>query len=220
MAANGRLIIDTPVAQIQSTAPAAGIGSLAFSIFTFGLIHELKAASADIALLDDGTINYKDLKHGVFEIVTKGDNPRVIVVDDPGETIVLRPSGGGFSVEQSQTVQRKWRNCRAPIKARSPPFRRDSKILLFNSCSERLTLTITSAQLQSNPNAQLQTNPNAQPQSNPSSTASAGSSTPPSNLNINNDSNDTTAAINSFRLKTPLDANHCHHQRRRWVYQQ
>ena len=67
VAANARLIIDTPVARIQSRTGAAGIGSLVFSALTLSLVHELKAASADIGLLDDGTIGYKDLKHGFFE---------------------------------------------------------------------------------------------------------------------------------------------------------
>ena len=83
LAASGRLIIDTAVARIQNTRPAAGIGGLAFSVFTIGLIHELNAASADIALLDDGTITCKDLKHGVFEIITKGDHPQRVLMDDP-----------------------------------------------------------------------------------------------------------------------------------------
>ena len=100
-ASTGRLVIDTPVGQIRNTASAAGFGSLAFSILTFGLIHELKAASADLTLLDNGTIDYKDLKHGVFEIVTKEAHPRRIVVDDPAETIVLRSNGSGtVSIEQ------------------------------------------------------------------------------------------------------------------------
>ena len=76
LATTGRLMIDTAVARIQNTRPAAGIGGLAFSVFTIGLIHELNAATADIALLDDGTITCKDLKHGVFEIITKGDHPQ------------------------------------------------------------------------------------------------------------------------------------------------
>ncbi len=100
VATAGRLVIDTPLARIKNTVPAAGFGTVAFGIFTFGLIHELKAASADIALLDDGTIDYKDLKHGVFEIFTKEEHPRRIIVDDPGETIVLRPRGSSVSVEQ------------------------------------------------------------------------------------------------------------------------
>jgi hypothetical protein len=100
LATTGRLVIDTPFGQIQSTAQLAGFGSLTFSILTFGLIHELKAASADIALLDNGTIDYRDLKHGIFEIITKEAHPRRIVVDDPGQTVVLRLSGSGtVSVE-------------------------------------------------------------------------------------------------------------------------
>ena len=95
VAANARLIIDTPVARIQSRTGAAGIGSLVFSALTLSLVHELKAASADIGLLDDGTIGYKDLKHGFFEIRTKEVHPRIIVVDDPSVTVVLRPHGSG-----------------------------------------------------------------------------------------------------------------------------
>ena len=95
LAITGRLIIDTPFGQIQSTAQRAGFGGLTFSILTLGLIHELKAASADIALLDNGTIDYRDLKHGVFEIITKEAHPRRIVVDDPGQTIVLQGCGSG-----------------------------------------------------------------------------------------------------------------------------
>jgi hypothetical protein len=79
-----RLIIDTPFAQIQSTAPGVGIGTLALGILTFSLIKELKAAPNDIALLDDGTIDYNDLKHGIFEIVTR--DGKTIVVDDVTKT--------------------------------------------------------------------------------------------------------------------------------------
>ena len=98
VATTGRLIIDTPLAKIQNTAPAASIGSLAF-IFFFALIEELEASSQNIALLDDGSIVYKDLQHGIFEIVTKERIPRVIVVDDPAETIILRLGSSGISVD-------------------------------------------------------------------------------------------------------------------------
>jgi len=94
-AAIGRFVIDTPVGRIQSSTQAIGIGSLAFGALTLGLIHDLKAASADLGLLDDGTIDYRDLKHGVFEIRTKEAHPRIIVVDDPSVTVELRPRGGG-----------------------------------------------------------------------------------------------------------------------------
>ena len=96
---SGRLRIDTPLGQLRSIAPTAGIGSLALGIFTVLLVRELKARSADVSFLDNGKIDYKDLKHGVFEIVTKGEHPQVIIVDDPSQTIVLRPRGSGVSVQ-------------------------------------------------------------------------------------------------------------------------
>ena len=100
VATTGRLMIDTAVARIQNTRPAAGIGGLAFSVFTIGLIHELNAASADIALLDDGTITCKDLKHGVFEIITKGDHPQRFVVDDPCVSIHFQIVGSQVRVSE------------------------------------------------------------------------------------------------------------------------
>ena len=100
VATAGRLIVDTPVARIRSVAPGAGIGSLAFGLLTFGLIHKLEAASADIGLLDDGSIDYKDLKHGVYVIHLKkpiklpdGTLQTDIVVDDPSATVILRAHG-------------------------------------------------------------------------------------------------------------------------------
>ena len=94
-AAAGRFVIDTPVGRIQATSPAIGIGSLTFSALTLALIHDLKAAPADLGLLDDGTIDYRDLKHGIFEIRTKEAHPRIIVVEDPRVTVELRAHGGG-----------------------------------------------------------------------------------------------------------------------------
>src|SRR6202049_1003046 len=90
LAITGRLIIDTPAAQFRGIAPGAGFyGILAFTVFSFGLTRELNAASDDVSFLDDGTIDYKDFKYGVFELVTKGDHPEVIIVDDPTKTIIL-----------------------------------------------------------------------------------------------------------------------------------
>src|SRR5581483_8736385 len=53
VASGGRLLIETPLGQIRSAASAAGIGSLSFGILAVLLVRELKAAGADIALLDD-----------------------------------------------------------------------------------------------------------------------------------------------------------------------
>ena len=105
VAATGRLMIDTAVARIQNTRPAAGIGGLAFTVFTVGLIHELNAASANIALLDDGTISCKDLKHGVFEIITKGDHPQRFIVDDPCVSIHFQIVGSQVRVSEVANSQ-------------------------------------------------------------------------------------------------------------------
>src|SRR5579863_7577455 len=102
LAADGRLRIDTPFGQLRNNAPAVGIGSVALAAFTFALIRELKADSANVAFLDNGTIDFKDLKHGVFEIVTKGDHPQVIIVDDPTQTIVIQHHGSSYSVAEVQ----------------------------------------------------------------------------------------------------------------------
>ena len=49
VASSGRLLIDTPLGQLRSIAPTAGIGSLALGIFTVLLVRELKARSADVS---------------------------------------------------------------------------------------------------------------------------------------------------------------------------
>ena len=86
--------------QIRSRGAATGLGGLVFGAVTFGLIHELEAATVPGDRLDDGTINYKDLKHGTYEIITHELIPRVIIIDDPGKTIILHHLGSGVSVEQ------------------------------------------------------------------------------------------------------------------------
>ena len=63
-------------------------------------MREVRAADPDVTFLDDDTITYKDLAHGVFELVTKEAIPRHILVDDPGRTIVLRAAGSTISVNQ------------------------------------------------------------------------------------------------------------------------
>ena len=52
-------------------------------------MNEVQAADPNITFLDDDSITYKDLPHGVFELVTKEAIPRHIIVEDPGETIEL-----------------------------------------------------------------------------------------------------------------------------------
>ena len=163
VATRGRLIVDTPVARIRSAASSAGIGSFAFGVLTFCLLEKLKAASSNIGLLDDGTIDYKDLKHGVFVIHTKEAHPRDIYVDDPSETVILRIVGTTLSVDQvpnSPTQMAQYQNA---YQATYGTYLAGQQVI---------------QQLQGNPNDHA----NAQPQSAP---GSIGSSTA---LNILNNS--------------------------------
>src|SRR5205807_2682515 len=93
------------------TAREGGIGILTLACLTFSLMERLQAASqppqgflddgsvtADIpassrshGFLDDDTLTYKHLPHGAYEIRTR--DGRVILHDDPGETIQVDPSG-------------------------------------------------------------------------------------------------------------------------------
>ena len=91
VAKTGGLRIDTPFASIRGSAQDRGVGVLTLAALTFAAIKESEAASRHDAFLDDGTITYKDLPHGTFEIVTR--DGRVIMADDPGETIVVDPTG-------------------------------------------------------------------------------------------------------------------------------
>ena len=68
---------------------------------TFALGKQAEAADPDVTILDDDSIAYKDLAHGAFELVTKEVIPRYLLVDDPGQTIVLRSQGSSVSVSQS-----------------------------------------------------------------------------------------------------------------------
>jgi hypothetical protein len=93
---SGNLWINTPVAKIRGNA-GGGLGVLTLAAFTFALLKEAQAVSQDLAFLIDDAINYKDLEHGIFQVTTR--DGQVITVDDPGETVVIRPRGGGVSVD-------------------------------------------------------------------------------------------------------------------------
>ena len=99
LAKAGRLGIDTPVASIRGRTQTGGMGILTLATFYFALLKEAEAASSNATFLDDGIITYKDMEHGVFELTTKEATPRHIIVDDPGETVVLRRIGTSISVD-------------------------------------------------------------------------------------------------------------------------
>src|SRR5262249_39690826 len=95
----GGLRIDTPFARIRGQD--GGIGILTLAALAFSTIREMQAASRSDAFLDDGAITYKDSPHGTFEITTK--DGRVIVADDPGETVVVDPSGSVTRIPNSSS---------------------------------------------------------------------------------------------------------------------
>jgi len=100
VAKTGSLRVDTPVGSIRGRAHAGGIGMLSLAALTFSIMKEVQAADANVTFLDDDSITYKDLAHGAFELVTKEAIPRHIIVEDPGETIVLNRIGSSISVNQ------------------------------------------------------------------------------------------------------------------------
>ena len=100
MAETGSLRIDTPVGSIRGRAQAGGFGILSLTALTFSVMSEVQAADPDATFLDDDSITYKDLQHGAFELVTKEAIPRYIIVEDPGETVVLSRRGSSISVNQ------------------------------------------------------------------------------------------------------------------------
>src|SRR6266700_4887064 len=98
VAKTGCLRIDTPVGSIRGRAHTGGIGMLSLVALTFSILKEVQAADSNATFLDDDSITYKDLEHGAFELVTKEAIPRHIIVEDPGETIVLSKRGSSISV--------------------------------------------------------------------------------------------------------------------------
>ncbi|MBO4222127.1 VCBS domain-containing protein [Bradyrhizobium neotropicale] len=101
VARTGCLTIDTPVGSIRGRAHAGGIGTLTLAALAFAVMNEVHAAEPDVTYLDDDSIAYKDLEHGVFELVTKEPIPRHIIVEDPGETTILSRRGSSVSVNQT-----------------------------------------------------------------------------------------------------------------------
>src|SRR5262245_30570570 len=100
VAKTGGLRIDTPFARIRGAAQDGGIGILTLAALAFSTIREIQAASRSDAFLDDGAITYKESSpHGTFEITTR--DGRVIVADDPGETIVVDPAGAVTRIPNS-----------------------------------------------------------------------------------------------------------------------
>src|SRR6266702_512507 len=107
------LRVDTPLGTIRGPAHAGGFGMLSLAALIFSAMKEAQAAEPNVTFLDDGSITYKDLEHGVFELVTKEAIPRHIIVEDPGETIVLHPRGSTISVNEVANTATRMRELQA-----------------------------------------------------------------------------------------------------------
>jgi VCBS repeat-containing protein len=83
-----------------AVAEAGWAGGLSLVALILSALKDARAADPDVAQFDQGTITYKDFEHGSFELVTKEAVPRHIVVDDPGQTVVLTKVGSSVSFAQ------------------------------------------------------------------------------------------------------------------------
>ena len=100
LARTGSLWVDTPVGSIRGQPRASGFGLLSLAALVFSIGKEAHAGDPDVTIPDDDRITYKDFEHGAFELVTKEAIPRHIIVEDPGETIVLTKRGSSVGVNQ------------------------------------------------------------------------------------------------------------------------
>ncbi|MFK4658689.1 VCBS repeat-containing protein [Bradyrhizobium japonicum] len=91
---------DVPAIQSHERASAGRFGMLSLTALLFSMIKEVRAADPNATFLDDDTITYKDFAHGTFELTTKESIPRHIIVEDPGQTVVLSKVGSGLTVNQ------------------------------------------------------------------------------------------------------------------------
>ena len=90
-----------PVAGVASRVHTGGMGLLSLAALTFSTVQNAHSADGNVTSLDDDRIEYKDMPHGSFELVTKEAIPRYILVEDPGQTLVLNRVGTTIGVSQS-----------------------------------------------------------------------------------------------------------------------
>lgn len=127
LAKTGSLTVNTPVASIRARSHAGGFGMLTLAALTFSVLDQSEASDPNATFLDDDAITYKDLAHGAFELVTKEPIPRHIIVEDPGETIVLNKHGTTISVNEvtntaarMEELQAAQQNALANLEGRGP----------------------------------------------------------------------------------------------------
>ena len=94
---SSNLSIHTPVATVRGSG--SGLGILTLAAFTFALLKEAHADIPDLAYLIDDQLTFKDLDYSPYEIITKGANPQVYVIDDPTISFIIRSTGSSVSVQ-------------------------------------------------------------------------------------------------------------------------
>lgn len=151
LANSGTLTVDTPIGSVRSRSHASGYGILTLAALTFSMMRDALAADPDATFLDEDKITYKHLQHGAFELITKEPVPRHIIVEDPGETIVLHRIGSSVSVNQvtnsaarMEELQAAQRDvlanlARGPTGSSTPPFADSLSLQHINFTSEDAT---------------------------------------------------------------------------------
>jgi hypothetical protein len=97
-AKTGSLGDDAPAGSTRGRVHTGGFALLSLLALIFPMLKEAQAADSDVTLLDDDNITYKDREHGSFELITKEAIPRHIIVEDPGETVIVKRIGSSVSV--------------------------------------------------------------------------------------------------------------------------
>lgn len=151
LADGSTLTIDTPFGSVRGRSQATGFGILTMAALTFAMMDQARGADPDGASLDNDTLTYKDLQHGVFELITKERVPRHIIVDDPGETVVLNRVGSSVSVNQITNSAARMEELhsaqqdvlanltRGPLGSSTPPFADSLSLQHINFTSENTT---------------------------------------------------------------------------------
>jgi hypothetical protein len=86
-----------PFKNVRAHARVGGIGSLTLASLAVAAAERLEARPSENSVPDDGNIQFKDLTNdfGVIQLTTT--DGRVIILDDPGETVLLRRVGSSVS---------------------------------------------------------------------------------------------------------------------------
>src|ERR1035441_1023509 len=170
VAKTGFLTIETPVASIRGRARAGGMGTLTLAGLTFAILDEVQAQNLSSAkffqgptFLKDGFIEFKDLHHGVFDLVTKEAIPRHILADDPAQTYSFKLVASGLEIAQITNTP--------------------TQMAQFQAAQQNALATYVAGIAAAQQTGPAGPNGPTGPTAAPTSTGSNGSSTPPSLVN-------------------------------------